>query len=142
MCVWRGFGAYRSIGTSSIRCFFRFGNCRLSVSILSIFVESEIAKPLFSSIRRTAFHCKTAGGILFRGGVTVNMPSAVLQSKLHSAYSDQRFLILRCLAKSAPLPRAKKRKEANERKGFEPCFFKLALSHALGLRPGEFMCRH
>ena len=58
----------KKIGKSSIRCIFRLENCRLSVSILSIFVESEIAKPLFSSIRRTAFHYKTAGAILFRGG--------------------------------------------------------------------------
>ena len=96
----------KKIGKSSIRCIFRLENCRLSVSILSIFVESGIAKPLFSSIRRTAFHCKTAGAILFRGGSAVNMRAAVLQSKLHFAYSDRRFSILRCLAKSAPLPRA------------------------------------
>ena len=63
----------KKIGKSSTRCIFRFENCRLSVSILSIFVESEIAKPLFSSIRRTAFHYKIAGAILFRRGVTVNM---------------------------------------------------------------------
>ena len=96
----------KKVGKSSIRCFFRLGFCRVSVSTLSVFVESEIAKPLFSSIRRTAFHYKTAAAILFRRGAAVSLRSAVLQSKLHFAYSDRRFSILRCLAKSAPLPRA------------------------------------
>ena len=58
----------KKVGKSSISCIFRLDNCRLSVSILSIFVESEIAKPLFSSSRRAAFHYKTARAKLFRGG--------------------------------------------------------------------------
>ena len=105
----------KQVGKSSIWCIFRLENCRLSVSILSIFVESEITKSLFSSIHRTSFHYKTAGAKLFRGGVTVNMWPAVLQSKLHLAYSAQRFLILRCFAKSGSLPHAKK-KEKKQKK--------------------------